>query len=356
MIWHQGFGYLGLFSVTAWGVVTGLWGPTTVAAQPLRFAPSGDEVPPRVDRIYRKGLEYLAKSQRSNGSWADGSEKSAVAGLALMAFLASGEDPNFGPYASNVRRAVRFIISGQNRRTGYIGTSMYAHGFCTLALSEAYGAVDESGAVGTDTKFDRSIGEALELAVRCAVTSQKKNRWKAWRYSPSDRGTADTSVAGAVLMGLLAARNAGIEVPDESIDGALEYFRSCTAENGHVAYTGGLGGFGESMARSSIATLVFAIGKKQKWPQYQWTLKYISDNLDHTSQSHPFYYRYYAAQALFQGSPPAWQQWNQALIDELADRQASDGSIRSQMGKSYGTSMSLLALALNYKYLPIYER
>ena len=29
---------------------------------------------------------------------------------------------------------------------------------------------------------------------------------------------------------------------------------------------------------------------------------------------------------------------------------------RSDYGPAYGTSMSLLALALNYRFLPIYER
>ena len=341
----------------AWGgvMVVVMFAATEAVAQPLRFSES-DEVPPQVDRIYAKGLRFLAKTQRSNGTWSDGPEQSAMAALGLMVFLASGEDPNFGPYAENTRRAVRYIIGTQNSRTGYIGSSMYAHGFCMLALAEAYGAVDESGAVEGGASFKRSIGEALELAVRCAVTSQKKNRWKAWRYSPSDSSSADTSVAGAVLMGLLAARNAGIEVPDDSIDGALEYYRNSTGESGNVAYTGGLGGFGESLARSSIATLVYAIGKKQKWSQYQWALRYIVDNKDDEPSWHPFYARYYLAQALFQGSPPAWRQWNQTLIEDLMERQAEDGSIDSSMGKTYGTSMSLLALALNYKFLPIYER
>jgi hypothetical protein len=36
--------------------------------------------------------------------------------------------------------------------------------------------------------------------------------------------------------------------------------------------------------------------------------------------------------------------------------QAADGSIRGQFGPELGTSMSLLALALNYRFLPIYER
>ena len=60
-------------------------------------------------------------------------------------------------------------------------------------------------------------------------------------------------------MGLLAARNAGIEVPDESIDDAIAYFVRMTAPSGQVAYSGGIGGFNESLARISIGTLVYAI-------------------------------------------------------------------------------------------------
>jgi hypothetical protein len=97
---------------------------------------------------------------------------------------------------------------------------MYHHGFAMLALAEAYGAVDDRDlwADASSSNY-RSIGQALELAVRAAITSQKKNPLGAWRYSP-DSNDADTSVSGAVLVGLLAARNAGIEVPDASIDKA----------------------------------------------------------------------------------------------------------------------------------------
>src|SRR6202034_8978 len=132
------------------------------------------------------------------------------------------EDPNFGPYSNNVRRALRSIITSQNADTGILGDnsgrSMYHHGFAMLALAEAYGAVDERN-LWPDGKAPRSIGQSLELAVRAAITSQKAHPTNACRYSPSGRD-ADTSVSGAVIVGLLAARNAGIEVPDEAIDKA----------------------------------------------------------------------------------------------------------------------------------------
>src|SRR5205814_7357184 len=99
-----------------------------------------------------------------------------------------GEDPNFGPYSNHVRKALRSIISSQDAQTGFFGqsmghSSMYHHGFAMLGLAEAYGAVDERN-LWPDRKGSRSIGQALELAVRAAITSQKKNPSGAWRYSP----------------------------------------------------------------------------------------------------------------------------------------------------------------------------
>ncbi len=321
--------------------------------------------PPEVRSIYNKGADYLAKTQQDNGSWSKGqsfhgSEEAGVAALCVMAFLSTGEDPNFGKYANNIRKAVRFIIRQQNPRSGYIPGNMYVHGFAMLALSEAYGAVDEEmlwAGQKRDNKT-RSIAKALELAVRLAVDAQKKNPTKGWRYSPTDR-SADTSVVGAVLMGLLAARNAGIKVPDKTIDDALKYMKSMTSDSsGQVGYSG-LGGFGESNARSSIACLVYAIGKRKKWKEFGATKKYIAGNIQNSgmSASWPFYTRYYKAQALFQADYDAWKKWNRDTIRKLREMQLDSGQIgKGQHGPAYCTAMSLLALALNYKFLPIYER
>ena len=318
----------------------------------LRF---GAAIPPEVDAIYERGLAWLANAQSDAGNWQDGNSGAGLDGICVMAFLASGEDPNFGRYSQNIRRAVRHIIEQQDTNTGYLPSSMYHHGFAMLALSEAYGTVDESllwqGAPAGGTK--RSIAQALDLAVRAAGTAQKKNKWGGWRYTP-DSTDADTSVTGAVLMGLLAARNAGMDVPDETINAALEYMRRSTGKDGSVAYTGGLGGMGESMNRSAIATLVAAVGKQKDPQKFEATLKHITSRLEHReSGSYIEYFRYYMAQALFQGDYEAWQKWNASTTRQLTETQREDGSFSNG---SYGTAMSLLALALNYRFLPIYER
>ncbi|MGH9677554.1 MAG: squalene--hopene cyclase, partial [Candidatus Acidiferrum sp.] len=278
----------------------------------------GEAVPRDVREMYDKGVQYLAKTQSENGDWPGGQNGPGVTGLGLMVFLASGEDPNFGLYSNNVRRAVRNIISGQDATTGYLGNSMYHHGFAMLALAEAYGTVDDRHFWPAGKKH-KTIGAALELAVRAAITSQKKNSLGAWRYSP-DSTDADTSVSGAVLVGLLAARNAGIEVPDECVDKAISFYTKMTSSSGQVAYAGGIGGFDESLARISIATLVYALARRKDLPQFKVTLKYLVGKLEFAGRSGfgwEDYQRYYQAQALFQGDVEAWMKWNKLLMRQL---------------------------------------
>jgi hypothetical protein len=316
----------------------------------------GEVIPRDVREMYDRGLNYLATTQSERGDWPSGGSEQgpACTGMGLMVFLACGEDPNFGPYSNHIRRALRSIIEAQEGNTGIIGPSMYHHGFATLALAEAYGTVDDRN-LWLDAKGPRSIGQALELAVRGALTAQKRSRLGAWRYSPS-AVDADTSVSGAVLVGLLAARNAGIEVPDEAINKAISFYASLTSTSGEVGYTPGMGGFGASLARSSIATLVYAVARRKDLKQYKATVDYLRQHLDEQGQQWPEYARYYQAQALFQGDVAAWEKWNNTLVRQLKAAQSPDGSLRGQMGPAMSTAMGLLALAVNFRFLPIYER
>jgi hypothetical protein len=316
----------------------------------------GEVVPRDVREMYDRGLQYLVKTQTDAGGWSGGEDGPGVTGMGLMAFLASGEDPNFGLYSKQVRKAVKNIIRGQAAPTGFLGHSMYHHGFATLALAEAYGAVDDRNLwTAAEKTNSRSIGAALELAVRAAITSQKKNSYGGWRYSP-DGNDADTSVSGAVLVGLLAARNAGIEVPDEAIDRAISYYQSMTSDSGQVAYSGGLGGFDESLARISIGSLVYSIARRKDLPQYKSTIEYLKQRPESPPNGYREYAAYYEAQALFQGDLPTWEKWNKLLVRQLKQQQQADGSFSGDFGPQVATSLSLLALALNYRFLPIYER
>ncbi len=329
---------------------------------------SGDPVPRDVREIYDAGCRYLARAQDPSGTWKDSQEGPGVTGMAMMVLLASGEDPNHGAYATNIRRALRSIIRSQDQSTGFYGgnagmghSSMYQHGFAMLAMAEAYGTVDDRRLWSEEEGNGKglSTGASLELAVKLAVTSGKKNPVGAWRYSP-DATDHDTSVSGAILMGLLGARNAGIEVPDATIDRAIDYFASMTGPDGRIGYASPGGG---SDATTSIGTLVMAIARRKEMPQFAKA----ADAIKQSSQGgrndggYPNYTRYYRAQALFQADVDAWKAWNSQLVSELKAQRRPDGGLVAGAngmdgGEFAGTSLSLLALAVNFRFLPIYER
>ena len=343
---------------------------TTAAQGPI--VKYGDPVPRDVREMYDAGTRFLLKTQDASGAWKDGQAGPGVTGMGVMVLLASGEDPNFGPYREPIRRALRSMIAAQDPGTGFLGgntghDSMYQHGFGMLALAESYGAVDDRDLWGAEGDASqrarrRTIGQALELAVRCAVTSAKQNPQGAWRYSP-DAKDADTSVSGAVLMGLLAARNAGIEVPDETISRACTYFRTMTGPNGQVGYSGSPGGGSDAV--TSITVLVLSIARQKDTPEYKRALAYLrgrSRDGQPAIEGYPTYTRYYRAQALCHGDVETWEKWNAGLVRELKSLQGKDGSFVgfANRGGGFGgtvdTSLALLALAVNFKFKPIYER
>jgi len=212
-----------------------------------------------------------------------------------------GEDPNFGKFAPNIRRGLRKIIRSQNPRTGLFKGNTYDFGFAMLVLAEAYGVVDErmlwEGVEDKSAKKTRTIGKALELAVGAAIIPEKKKR----------------------------------------------------LVHGSWYSTG--------IARSSIATLVLRMAKRTELSAYTAARKHITENLDSEYETHIYYGRYYMAQALFQSDYDSWVKWNRILIRRVQNERNDDGSVGSSTyGKSYTTGISLLALALNYRLLPVYER
>jgi len=302
-----------------------------------------DTVPPQVEAIYQKGLQYLAKSQNEQGSWSDGAgSEPAVVGLCVAAFLAHGEDPNNGPYAKVMRRGIDFIISQQNASDGYIGSSMYNHAFATKALAESYGMIDNP-----------KIAPALRKAVELILSAQKRNnRYGAWRYTPQSTD-ADTTVTGCNMVTLFAARNAGIPVPDEAIKKGLAYLTKCRSSDGSYGYTSPGGG---KPTLTAIGVLCSSLAKEKDSKGYKASLAYLKKNLDYREKYYPYYYEYYMSQALFHADEEAWREWNAKNIRYLGTIQNREGAFPGNQGASFNTAGALLSLALNYRYLPIYEK
>jgi len=312
----------------------------SVQAQEL-FSSRHDPIPSEIEACYLKGLKYLVSSQTTSGNWNDGyGNQPGVVGLAVLAMLAHGDDPSFGPYSAAIQRGIGYILDKANSANGYLGQSMYNHGFATLALAEAYGAIP-----------DPRIGPALQRAVGLILSSQKRNPNHAWRYSP-ESDDADTTVSGCQLVALFAARNAGMAVPDEAIKQAIGFFLHCQTPDGGIGYSAP---GGPNNTRTAIGLLVMSLNKQKETPAFRSALGYLASSASR-NDSYPFYHEYYASQALFQADEEEWNGWNQRNAKYMTSAQKSDGSWEGNNGTTFSTSAALLSLALNYRFLPIYER
>jgi len=301
-----------------------------------------DVIPAQAELIYERGIQFLARTQNEKGCWNDsvGAEPGVV-GLCVASMLAHGEDPNNGPYAKAIRNGIGYIISQQNTTNGYIGSSMYNHAFATKALAESYGVLDNP-----------KIAPALKQAVELILSSQKKNRFGAWRYTPDSRD-ADTTVTGCQMVTLFAARNAGIAVPDEAIKKGLAFLATCRGTDGSYGYTSSSGG---KPTLTAVGSLCLSLAKERDSKGYQASLAFLKKSLDYRDRYYPYYYEYYMSQALFHADEATWKEWNARNIRYLSTIQSSDGSFPGNQGTSFNTAGALLSLALNYRYLPIYEK
>ena len=190
---------------------------------------------PEVRTAITKGLQYLSKegSQRADGSWGGDQNRVAETSLTLMAFMLQGHVPGRGEYGRKMENAIEYLINKGKERRGYLGTprnhaGMYEHGLAVLALSEAWG----------QSKNPR-IKSALTRAVDVILRAQNKEG--GWRYSPEPRD-ADLSMTVMQIVALNSASEAGIAVPQTTIDKAAEYVLSCQDQgSGGFKYTAGGG-------------------------------------------------------------------------------------------------------------------
>jgi hypothetical protein len=181
----------------------------------------------RVEAAVDRALEYLAAKQDASGSWPHGQSQQPNTGidaLCLLAFLGRGHVPGRGPYRETVGRAVDGLIASRRgddllvRAGGHSHGPMYEHALATLALIEASGWVTTAG-----------MRETCQAAVDLIVGAQ--NREGGWRYQPKPQD-ADLSVTVMQVVALRAAQNARLEVPQETIDGAIRYVKTCARPEG----------------------------------------------------------------------------------------------------------------------------
>jgi prenyltransferase beta subunit len=313
--------------------------------------------PPAKDRLegsVDRGVAFLALLQEKDGAWQGlGQKHPAISSLAVLAFLSAGHVPGEGPYQAHVEKGIRWIMQQQDP-SGLFGApgvhEMYEHGICTLALAEA--------AAMTDAKTSREIKPKLEKAVKLILQAQRteNNVYKGgWRYQ-RDSQDADISITGWQIMALRAARNLGCDVPAERIDLAMQFIQQCREP--HSRGFSYMPGANATPACTGTCVLVLELGGKHHAHESLQAGSYLINAPLKYQDQHFFYSAYYTSQAMFQLGNNYWNIYRPRLYKELLDNQQRNGGWinNDRVGASYNTAMAILALTVEYRYLPIYQR
>jgi hypothetical protein len=315
----------------------------------------------KVDDAIVRALDFLASAQLPEGAWRADSygECTAATSLACMAYMAAGHIPGEGPYGDIINKGIRWVISRQEDNGMLIAKRshgpMYAHGISTLMLAEAIGMVDEAQA--------KLLKRSLELAIRLILESQAYEKDKrhagGWRYQVDSRDS-DLSVTGWQVMSLRAAKDVGCDVPADAIDKAIEYVKHCsTPDKRGFGYQPGSGA---TPTLTGVGISCLEVCGAHDTEEARGAADWLKTHPIRIDTNYCFYGVYYTGVGLFKLGGEHAEQSHANICKLLLPIQSADGAWTPEhgsergAGKSYATALAILGLAIEYRYLPIYQR
>lgn len=336
---------------------------------PLRAAvaqPPGPEKPrspanPATDAAIRRALQYLKSTQKQNGAWDGGfGEATSITSLAVMAYLAAGHVPGApGPYRETVERGVRYVLDHQHADGMLVsnnrGGPMYCHGISTLMLAEVAGMIPDPALAD---RVQNALSRAVDVIVRSQDIKKGTDHAGGWRYQPNSNDS-DISVTGWQVMALRAAKSAGCAIDSARIDRAVGYLKRCAVKDGGFAYQPRQS---PNNPRTGVGILALEVCGTHLTAEAVAGSKFLLRHPPQWGSAFFFYEAYYCSQAMFQIGEEAFTGYQKRLVSILLEHQQQDGSWLSgdgndqAAGRNYCTAMGVLALAVEYGYLPIYQR
>lgn len=335
----------------------------------------------RSEAAVARGLAWLAKQQRTDGSWVfDAGRKEeviAATGLALAAFLGAGETHKHAKkYRANVERGLQYLmrncsISGRDVGKFNGARTMYAQAIGTLALCEAYGM----------TK-DPTLKPYAQAAINFIMQAQAPDG--SWGYQA--RSPGDTSIVGWQIQALQAARlSKDIVVDPKCIKKAVEFLNKVGTGSRKTVY-------GYNQPGGAPGTALTAVGLLCRYYVDGWgpDNAAMAEGVEGLLQRNPprfnskvlgnMYYYYYATQVVHFFEGEAWRTWNEGPRDPQTGKRTGgmrDWLINLQVtkdGPNYGswdpdnawmgretgrlgtTAMCVMTLEVYYRHMPLYKR
>ncbi|MEO8494066.1 MAG: hypothetical protein ABI614_03280 [Planctomycetota bacterium] len=317
------------------------------------------------EKAVAMALKWLAQHQLPDGSWSfeigpctcthKGSVKGCFTGataMALLPFLGSGQTHMEGEYKKTVGAGLAYLVRTENPKTGSLvqgGGNMYSHGLAAIALCEAYAMT-----------HDRQLMAPAQGTI-AFISYAQDPVGGGWRYQPRQPG--DTSVVGWQLMALKSGHMAYLQVPPNTVQGAIKFLNTVQSDSG-AKYGYAEPGGGNATTAIGLLCRMY-LGWKKDEPALQRGAAYIS-NLGPSKSD--LYFNYYATQIMHHMGDETWDKWNNVMRDQLVNSQVTSGHMMGSWevpggghaneagGRLYVTSMATMILEVYYRHMPIYAK
>jgi hypothetical protein len=312
-----------------------------------------------------RGLEWLKKTQRADGTWslqgpfsngATTENVTSATAMALLAFQGAGNTPTSGKYQKTVAKGWKALLAMQDREGNFVQEAslhqrLYAQAQATIAICELYGMTRNS-----------QYAAPAELAIQYAIKAQSSEG--GWRYEPAV--DADTSVTGWFVMALQSARMARMEVPQSVLDKATRFLDSVATADG-VRYRYQASREPDEVMTAEAMLCRQYLGWKREDQRMQQAADYVlSRPLSYGPGEQNVYYWYYATQFMHHLEGTHWDRWNRTMRQAIPMQQIQSGREAGSWdpgddewgaagGRLYVTCLSIYMLEVYYRHLPLYS-
>ncbi len=326
---------------------------------------SGSQADKLANEMVKKSLDYLKTVQNPDGSWANTGNNDmddAISSLALLSYLAFGEDTASLQYGTVVRSGLQKLLERGKLNASSDRLDGFGEALLTYVLAEGASITQIPELVDLTQQRIRQIQRKVSLQ----ETSWKAGTLSTWNYQAMKAASFALS------------QDEFDEFTKQSARHLLQYHRDQSNALGKQPRSADI----SEVFNRTHSLQLFGYGN------HQTVKRYLSQSIDFNRgamldcrwqepQAWPLYNWYYRSNALFHesaGKSSAWDKWFKNLVKMLSTQQNPDGSFISpemsaaynQSGENlqtfkseknlaiYSTALCALMLQTQYRYLPAY--
>ena len=275
--------------------------------------------------------------------------QNAATAIALLPFLGSGQTHQSGIYQETVDKGLRYLLKRQRNDGSWWEREArtYSHGLAAMCICEAY-------AMTQDIELQKPAQDALDYIIR----SQDK-LGGGWRYVPGEAG--DTSVLGWQLMALKSGAMAGLTVPPITFAG-VDRFLDSVGMDGGITYGYDEPGRGDAVTAVGLLGRMY-LGWTKDTPELGQGVILLSESGPSEFNIYYNYYATQVVHHWGGELWTEWnKKMRPQLVDAQVREGAAAGTWyfledhgTDPGGRLYCTAMATMVLEVYYRHMPIYR-